>query len=428
MPLHIMMFTNTFTPHVGGVARSVQGLAEGLREQGHRVVVVAPVFDGMSKSEDDVVRIPAIQHFRGSDFSVPMPIRRRLDAVLRTFALDMVHSHHPFLLGDTALRVAAAHDVPVVFTYHTRYEHYSHYAPADSSRLKRLAREIALQYCNLCDAVIAPSESLAEFLRQHGVKTPTSVIPTGVRLDGFASGDGNAARAKLNIPRDAFVLGHVGRLAPEKNLAFLAEAVSCYLLDHERAHCLIAGAGKTKKLIQEVFEKRGLGARLHLAGVLNSKSLADVYCAMDVFAFSSYSETQGLVVAEAMAAGVPVVALDAPGVREIVRDGVNGRLLAKQDVNDFVAALAWTAGLDDQARQDVRRAVREAAGEYSLPLIIGRVLDLYRCLVAVQPSTKEIDDSAWNATRRVLKEDWKILSSIAQALNTAVLLPADDEN
>jgi glycogen synthase len=149
---------------------------------------------------------------------------------------------------------------------------------------------------------------------------------------------------------------------------------------------------------------------------------------MDVFTFSSYSETQGLVVAEAMAAGVPVVALDAPGVREIVRDGVNGRLLAKQDVNDFVAALAWTAGLDNQARQDVRRAAREAAGEYSLPLTIGRVLDLYRCLVAVQPSRKEIDDSAWNATRRVLKEDWKILSSIAQALNTAVLLPADDEN
>jgi glycosyltransferase involved in cell wall biosynthesis len=338
-----------------------------------------------------------------------------------------VHSHHPFLLGDTALRVAAARDVPVVFTYHTRYEHYSHYASADSSRLKRLILEIALQYCDLCDAIIAPSESLAEILELHNITAPISVIPTGVRLEQFASGDRNNARVQLKIPADAFVLGHVGRLATEKNLAFLAEAMSQYLRHNDCAHCLIAGEGSMKEHIQNVFEKHGLGKRLHLVGVIDREALADVYSAMDVFAFSSYSETQGLVLAEAMASGIPVVALDAPGVREIVRDGVNGRLLAAQDTDKFVEALAWSADLDTQARADVQQAARETADQYSLTRTVGRAAELYRSVIAAQPSIKNIDESEWDATRRVLKEDWKILGSIAQALNTAVLLPADNE-
>ncbi len=425
--MNIMMFTNTFTPHVGGVARSVQGLAEGLRDQGHRVLVVAPVFEGMPESERDVVRIPALQHFRGSDFSVPIPVGHRLDAVLRTFAPDIIHSHHPFLLGDTALRVAATCDVPVVFTYHTRYEYYSHYAPVDSPRLKRLALNMALGYCELCDAVIAPSESLTEFLRQYGVEGLIEVIPTGVHLEQLASGDGGAARGMLDIPEDAFLLGHVGRLAPEKNLAFLAEAIVRFLLGNERAHCLIAGEGAMKQVIRDMFEKHGLGARLHLAGVLDAKGLADAYCAMDVFAFSSLSETQGLVLAEAMAAGVPVVALDAPGAREIVRDGVNGRLLAREDLDVFIAALAWIAALDPEEVQGVRQAARETATGFSLPSSIQRVLTLYRSLIAAQPSNKDIDESAWSAARRSLSGEWRILRIIAQAVGDAVLLPSNNE-
>lgn len=429
MLMNILMFTNTFTPHVGGVARSVQGLAAALRELGHRVLVVAPVFQGTPDIEADVIRVPALKHFWGSDFSVPMPVGHRLSAAVRTFKPDIVHAHHPFLLGDTALRIAAAHDIPAVFTYHTRYEHYTHYVQTDSSRFKRMALDLAIGYCNLCDAVIAPSESVANFLRQHGLEVPVEVVPSGVRVESFANGNGVAARARMDIPQDAFVVGHVGRLAPEKNLAFLADSVARFLLTDDRAHCLIAGDGPLKQSIVEIFEAQGLGSRYHWTGVLDNKALADVYQAMDVFAFSSHSETQGLVLVEAMAAAVPVVALDASGVREVVRDKTNGRLLVREDAEDYAAALAWVAKLGAGDALRMQQVARETAAEFSLTKTTARMLDFYHTVLANQPSTKDIDSSFWIAALRSVAVEWKILRNAAQAVGDAVLsLPTQEEH
>lgn len=136
--MNIVMFTDTYQPHVGGVAHSVAWLAQSLRRAGHRALVVAPEFAGFSEDEPGVVRIPAVQNFRGSDFSVPLPLIRSLHETLTSFVPDLVHSHHPFLLGDTALRVSASFDLPIVYTYHTRYELYGHYVAQDAPLLQRL--------------------------------------------------------------------------------------------------------------------------------------------------------------------------------------------------------------------------------------------------------------------------------------------------
>jgi 1,2-diacylglycerol 3-alpha-glucosyltransferase len=157
---------------------------------------------------------------------MPLPVTRPLTAELDAFEPDIVHSHHPFLLGDTALRVAAGRRVPAVFTYHTRYELYGHYVAQDSEVMKRLVVNLALGYCDLCDHVIAPSESIANLLAGRGVTAPVSVIPSGVDCALFASGNADRARDLLAIPHDAPVVGHVGRLAPEKNLSFLTESAS----------------------------------------------------------------------------------------------------------------------------------------------------------------------------------------------------------
>src|SRR5690606_29410474 len=130
--------------------------------------------------EFGVLRIPAVQNFRGSDFSVPIPLTRSLRETLADFAPDLVHSHHPFLLGDTALRVAATFDLPVVYACHTRYELYGHYVAQDAPLLQRMVLKLALGYCDLCDAVIAPSQSMADFLLEQGVATPINTIPTGI--------------------------------------------------------------------------------------------------------------------------------------------------------------------------------------------------------------------------------------------------------
>ncbi|MBI1389309.1 MAG: glycosyltransferase, partial [bacterium] len=321
-PLRIVMMTNTYLPHVGGVAKSVHQFTERLRERGHRVLVTAPEFDGAPQDEIDVIRTPAIQRFNGSDFSVRLPIPMMLTNALDSFNPDVIHSHHPFLMGDTALRSASHRRKPLIFTHHTLYEQYTHYVPGDSPAMRRFAIELGTSYANLCDRVIAPSQSIESILTERGVIAPITVIPTGVDLHEFAEGDGARFRHRLGLEKNHILIGHVGRLAPEKNLEFLARSVAGFIQSTQSAHFAVVGDGPSRGAIENAFHERSISERLHCTGKLSGRDLIDAYAAMDVFAFASLSETQGMVVSEAMAGGAPVVALDAPGVREVVTDGV----------------------------------------------------------------------------------------------------------
>jgi glycosyltransferase involved in cell wall biosynthesis len=410
--VNVLMMTNTYLPHVGGVARSVDSCAAWLRSRAQRVLIGAPRFEGAPRREPGVVRIPAIQHWNGSDFSVPLPVTRALHRAVERFGPELVHSHHPFLLGDTALRIAAEFDLPIVFTHHTLYEHFTHYVPLDSPRMERFAIELATSYANLCDLVFAPSESVAAILHERGVHARVEVVPTGVDLARFAAADGAAFRRARDISAQAVVVGHVGRLAAEKNLAFLADALAKFAAADARAHVLIVGDGPEAPQIRARFAERGLGARLHLVGVLQGEPLAAAYRAMDVFAFASKSETQGLVLAEAIAAGVPVVAIDAPGAREVVRDRINGRLLCSETLDDFLAALAWVVG----TRETLRAGALRTAGEFSIDRTGERTLALYQDLVENSHERVARDHKAWSELRRRLRKEWNLATHRAQSL------------
>jgi glycosyltransferase involved in cell wall biosynthesis len=418
--MNIVMFTNVYTPHVGGVERSVATFTRAYRRLGHRVLVVAPEFPDQPQGEQDVVRLPAIQNFNGSDFSVVLPLTGLLTDALDAFQPDIVHSHHPYLLGSSALRIARYRALPLVFTHHTQYEHYTHYVTVDSLALKRYVIELATCYANLCDRVFAPSESIADLLRARGVTAPIAVVPTGVEVERYATGDGRGFRAAFGIPDDAFVVGHVGRLAPEKNLEFLAEAVTAFLGGEPRAHFLLIGKGPSEPVIEAVFARAGLAERLHRAGILEAQGLADAYHAMDVFAFASKSETQGMVLTEAMAAGVPVVALDAPGARETVRDGENGRLLEEETVEAFRAALAWVAGLPEERRLGLRQSCRETGDAFSMDRCAGKALALYRELLDRAEGARREDDAPWTGIVNLIQAEWYLLSGKAQALGAAL--------
>ena len=424
--MNIVMMTNTYLPMLGGVARSVAWFTEAFRQQGHRVLVVAPTFENMPQHEQDVVRVPALQKFNGSDFSVRLPVPGLVDDALDEFHPDIVHSHHPFLLGDTALRVAALHDLPIVFTHHTMYEQYTHYVPGDSPAMKRFAIRLATEYANLCDHVIAPSESIAAVLRGRGVRVPMTPIPTGIDKDRFAKGDGAAARQRYGIEESAFVVGHVGRLAPEKNLALLARAVAQFSASHPHTHFLVVGKGPSEEDIEKIFANRGLSDRLHMTGSLDGQALTDAYHAMDVFAFASKSETQGMVLAEAMTTGAPVVAIDAPGAREVVRDGENGRLLPTEDESEFVAALSWIHSLTPERRSAMGQAARKTAEEFAMPRCAQRVLEIYQSLIDAGTS-QTIDDAPWSTILRCIEEEWNIWTGIGHAVTDALFGTKDQE-
>jgi len=187
--MKICMFTNTYLPHVGGVARSVDFFAKDLRKLGHRVLVVAPTFPtdmGPVEDNDRVLRVPAVQNFNGSDFSVTIPAPFIVSQRIENFKPDILHSHHPFLMGDTALRIARRRDLPLVFTHHTLYERYTHYVPLDSKALQDFVINLSTRYANFCDRVVAPSSSIARLIRRRGVQRPIEEIPTGVDADFFA--------------------------------------------------------------------------------------------------------------------------------------------------------------------------------------------------------------------------------------------------
>jgi glycosyltransferase involved in cell wall biosynthesis len=423
--MNIIMATNTYTPHVGGVARSVQSFTDQFRRLGHRVLVVAPEFDDAPRDEEGVVRVPAIKNFNGSEFCVPLVVPGMLMGPLEEFQPEIIHCHHPFLLGSTSQRIAAAYELPIVFTHHTRYETYTHYLPVDNAAVQRFAVELATRFCSLCDAVIAPSQSIAELLRQHEVESLIEVIPTGVDVDRFLRGDGGRARRQHGIPPQAFVVGHVGRLAQEKNLDFLTQAVASFLQREGDAIFLVVGDGPSREAMEMLFDERGLRPRLVMTGKLEGDALADVYAAMDVFAFASQSETQGMVLTEAMAAGVPVVAVDASGVRDVVQDGINGRLLPREDLDSFVAALEWTRRLTPAERSNVSLAVHATAEEFSMRRCAKRMLALYGRLVRQKRREVTIDDSPWAMSMRWIEEQVKIVSNYAGAVGAA--LSAADE-
>lgn len=421
--MKIAMFTNTYPPHVGGVARSVSTQAEWLRAHGHETLVVAPEFPDMPEQEEGVLRVTAIQNFNGSDFSVRLPLG--LDSVQRIedFAPDIIHSHHPFLMGDSALRLAYQYGRPLIFTHHTRYEDYVHYIVEDSEALQTIAREISINYSNLADIVVAPSASIENLLHERGLEQPSRVIPTGIDPARFAPDKPQAVREKLGIPAEAFVLGHVGRLAPEKNLGYLMEAVTPFLKKHQDCHFLVVGYGPQEEKMRAHADKAGIAQQCHFAGKLEGQELADAYHAQDLFVFSSKSETQGMVLAEAMTCGKPVVALDAPGAREVVRDHDNGRLLPEDaPASDFAHAIEGLHQLvttgKPKAKSALDKAVAETAETFSLDACMGRMCDLYETAIHDYGTSGELN--GWEKFLGRCEAEWHLVIEKASSARAAI--------
>ena len=293
--MKILMMTNTYAPMVGGIEESIRSFTEEFEKLDHSVVIVAPECEGAPPDEVNVIRLRAIQKFNNSEFSIALPMSGLLKELMHNFKPDIIHCHHPFWMGDIALRLSSQFRIPLVFTYHTMFEHHMHYLPIQNEGTKRFIVELFAGFANLATQVIAPSESVRDILVERGVKAPIDVVPTGINLLRFSKGHGTVMRRRLGIPLDSVVIGHVGRLALEKNIEFLASGVAGCLKENQKLHFLVGGNGPLKDKIQEVFNEQGVGERLHLTGVLKGQDLVDCYHAMDLFAFASLSETQGIV-------------------------------------------------------------------------------------------------------------------------------------
>jgi glycosyltransferase involved in cell wall biosynthesis len=426
--MNILMMTNTYLPQVGGVAGSVARFTEALKELGHEVLIVAPSYEDQPEEEAGVVRLPAVQKFNGSDFSVILPIPGLLDQALSSFSPDIVHAHHPFLLGGTAVRVSRRYEIPLVYTYHTQYEHYTHYVPVDLPRMREFVIHLSTGYAEMADAVIAPSQSIADLLKQREVTSQIEVVPTGIFPESFQAGQGKRMRHQLGLPETASVVGHVGRLAPEKNLGFLADSLTRVLKKQPHAQCLVVGHGPSQEEIQQQFDDRGLGDHLHMPGCLTGRDLVDAYHAMDLFVFASKTETQGMVLTEAMAAGVPVVALNAPGVREVVMDQENGLLVEHEDVKVFADAVATALSWTPRQTQARKQQARDTATRFAMPRCAAQLLDVYQGTIhRFAEAQGPYDEMLWQRAIEQIKTEWQLWSNVAGAIGEALYADESDK-
>jgi glycosyltransferase involved in cell wall biosynthesis len=359
---------------LGGVPTAVDTMRRGLEALGHHVVVVAPRLAGAADAGAGVIRVPAVPAPTYPDFALPLPLGRTLAHRLLALELDVFHAHHPFLLGVSARRLARAAGRPLVFTYHTLYDRYAHYVPLPRGMVARRAIRWSTAFADTADLVLAPSDFVVRRLRAQGVRRPIEVLATGVDLDQFRPGDRVAARNALGLAATDRVLLYAGRLDREKNLPFLLDAVARVSAPGMRL--LMVGRGTQAAALREEALRRGLGGRVEFRGGVRPDRLATYYQAADVFVFASTTETQGLAVLEAMACGLPVVAVRASGVEEVVAEGVSG-LLVPEDASVFATAVSQVLADADLATK-LAHGGREAAGRLGAAGQVRRLVDAYR--------------------------------------------------
>ncbi len=379
--MNVLLLSDVYFPRINGVSTSIQTLRRELLAAGHEVTLVTPAYGGET-AEAGLVRVKGWRlPFDPEDRLMSWRcLLTRLEGLPRR--PDVVHVHTPFLAHYAGLRHARRYGVPVVETYHTLFtEYFHHYLPVlPRAWLRALARGISRRQCNAVDAVIAPSHPMREALLDYGVRRRIEVIPTGLTPESFLPGNGAGFRHAHGLPAHAPVLLYVGRVAFEKNIGFLLTMLTHLHRTHPEVRLVIAGEGPALGAIKGEVQRLDLSGKVHFVGYLDrQKELPDCYRAADLFVFASRTETQGLVLLEAMAQGTPVVALAEMGTREVLTEG-EGCRIAPDDPAAFAAIVA--ALLEDaQARQELSaRAVRHAR-RWLAEAMAARVATLYAELV-----------------------------------------------
>jgi len=381
--LKIAIFTEVYRPIVNGVVTSVDSLADNLRRAGHDVYTFAPHIPKGAETLGRVFRMPSLPLPARTEYRLTLPLVSRKNKRAFLGQCDVIHSHSLFITGWMASYYARHRfRVPLVFTYHTLLENYTHYSPLGQRLTSQLTRELTRTYANAADAVIVPTQAVAAQLRQQGVNAPLCVVPTGIDIDAFRDGDasrGMAVRNRYGIPLDAPLVLLVSRLAQEKNVPLVLAALKLLRERLPAARLLLVGTGPLQDSIKTQAANEGLEGAIAFAGGLPHAELPAYYAAADVFAFPSSSETQGLVMAEAFAAGLPVVAVDTPQARDVFGIHLAGELVA--DADEMAQAL-FTLLTSPERRAAASAHSRAAAVQFDARATAGRVFAVYNAVLA----------------------------------------------
>lgn len=385
--MRILMVSDVYFPRVNGVSTSIQTFRKELEKLGHEVYLIAPQYEQCQEQEHRLFRVES-RGVPGDPEDRMMKYGKILSLIptIEKLNIDLVHIQTPFVAHYAGMRIARELFLPVIATYHTLFEEYLfHYIPwLPRIFLRWCARQFSRKQCQQLDGIITPSSIIAGLLGEYGVTTQSVTIPTGIELGKFAKGNGENFRERFMISSDKQILLNVSRVAFEKSIDRLFEMLRMTLIKVPKAHLVVAGEGPAKASLMKQVKGMGLSDHVTFVGYLDRNSeLVDCYHAADLFVFSSLTETQGLVLLEAMASGIPVVSVAAMGTKEVLRNGL-GAKITDGTANDFSAKVVEVLG-DKSLHSNLSQAAITYAAEWNPRKLAKKMAGYYDDIGVGQP-------------------------------------------
>ncbi len=382
--MRILMITDVYFPRINGVSTSIQTFRSELEKLGHEVWLMAPSYNIPYNDDARIIRVPS----RG----IPLDPEDRMMklnnilvtlSTLRNLDFQMVHVHTPFVAHYGGKKIAKALDVPCIVTYHTLFEEYfHHYIPwLPKALLSLIARRFSVRQCNEVDGVISPSSMILDLLTKYGVTSKMTTLPTGIDSLAFKGGNGKRFKEAYAIPTGRKLLLNVSRVAFEKNISAIIEAYAELKRDRDDIHLVIAGEGPAKNHYIQMARRLGLVDNISFVGYLDRKTgLVDCYHAADLFVFASKTETQGLVLLEAMATGTPVVSVAEMGTKNVLKDGF-GAKITDGTPKDFSAKIAQVID-NPELYEHLQRTAISYAAEWDSLLLAKKLEEYYNEIIS----------------------------------------------
>ncbi len=362
--MRIGMLVDLYTPHVSGVTNYIKLNKKSLEELGHDVFVFTFGDEAYQDDEPNIIRSPGLP-VMDTGYYFNLRYSKRARQLLRT--MDIAHVHHPFVSGTLALSYCRSRGIPIIFTNHTRYDLYTKaYLPILPDVVGTTALEAYMPtFCRAVDLVIAPSNGMRQVLMGFGVDVPVEVIPNGVDIRPFRHPSAPLERSQLSYKEQDIILTYFGRLGPEKNLVFLLRSFAGAVQAYDHLKLLIIGDGPERENLEDRVKHMGIQERVQFTGFVPYEQLPSHLAVADAFVTASVTEVHPLSVIEAMAAGLPVLGINSPGVGDTVEDGVTGYLARDEDLAAFTAKMIRLTTEDDLRRQMGEQAA-EAARNYAI--------------------------------------------------------------
>jgi len=385
--MRIAFFTNCYKPLINGVVTSITSLKEAYEKKGHKTYVFAPRVEDYIDEEKNIFRYRSVNLTKKVKYPIALPLSFRAKKVITEFNPDIIHIHHPFLLSSMAMIYGKKLGIPKILTLHTQYEQYAYYvSPIPEIITKEAIKMVISNLADKTDCITTPSASMKKIIENYGIKNRIEVIPNAIELNSFREKNElkcSEIRKKYNMKKDDKIILFVGRVAPEKSIDKIIKALAIIKKGNiSKEKLLIVGDGPVMDELKQLVRTLEVEEDVIFTGNVDYKDIKNYYNIAYTFVIASTTEVNPLVIIEALASGIPVLAIKAMGAVDILTDGLDG-LLVDNDIEKLADALEKIIK-EPELREKLSLGALKTSKKYSIDTISERMLNLYREIIAIQ--------------------------------------------